>query len=288
MSTDALTIRHHTVPALGTGESPVWHAGQQALYFVDIVAPALFRIDPETDTLRRWDMPSAIGSFGFCADDRMIVALRTGVHLFDRHTGSLEFVVDPEPDIPGNRLNDGKVGPDGCFWVGSMDDRPTKEPVAGLFRIAPDGSCLRILDDLVISNGLAWSPDGQTLYHSDTRQRFLQAFNVAADGVVSNRRVLRTFVNDDGRPDGGATDAEGCYWSAGPSAGCLNRIAPDGTLLQRMDLPVEAPTMPCFGGPDLKTLFVTSMTSNRSGTVQPGTLISFPVEVPGLAVGVFG
>jgi sugar lactone lactonase YvrE len=274
---------------LGVGEGPLWHAAENALYFVDIMAPALFRLDPATRALTRWDMPSAIGSFGLCRDGRAIVALRHGIHLFDFASGRFELVAHPEADQPGNRLNDGKVGPDGRFWVGSMDDTPEKQPVASLYRVDHDGTCTRMLDGLVVSNGLAWSPDGRTLFHSDSRGKFVQAFDYdLASGAISRQRTLRILEEEDGRPDGAACDAEGYYWSAGVSAGCLNRIAPDGRIDRKVVLPVPAPTMPCFGGPDLKTLFVTSLTTDRTGTKTAGTLLSFRVDVPGAPVARFG
>ncbi|GGH33840.1 calcium-binding protein [Alsobacter metallidurans] len=276
---------------LGTGESPVWAPDQNALYFVDIAAPALFRIDAETRDMKRWTMPSAIGSFGLCPDGRAVVALKTGVYLFDFGSESLDLLVAPEPDIPGNRLNDGKVGPDGCFWVGSMDDRPPeqKQPIAALYRVTPDGACQRMTDGLMTSNGLAWSPDGRRLFHSDSRLRFIQTFDCdPRTGALSNQRRIRVMEEEEGRPDGAACDAEGYYWSAGVSAGCLNRIAPDGTIDRKLMLPVASPTMPCFGGPDLKTLYVTSLATDRTGVYQAGTLIRFEVDVPGAKVARFG
>jgi sugar lactone lactonase YvrE len=274
---------------LGVGEGPLWHAAESALYFVDILAPALFRLDPATRALTRWDMPSAIGSFGLCRDGRAIVALRHGIHLFDFASGRFERLAHPESDRPGNRLNDGKVGPDGRFWVGSMDDTPEKQPVASLYRVDHDGTCTRMLDGLVVSNGLAWSPDGRTLFHSDSRGKFVQAFDYdLASGAISRQRTLRILEEEDGRPDGAACDAEGYYWSAGVSAGCLNRIAPDGRIDRKVVLPVPAPTMPCFGGPDLKTLFVTSLTTDRTGTKTAGTLLSFRVDVAGAPIARFG
>jgi sugar lactone lactonase YvrE len=274
---------------LGTGEGPFWSEAEQALYFIDIRAPALFRINPSNGDLTRWNMPSTIGSFGLCTDGRAIVALRDGVHYFDFATGTLTFISNPEADRPTNRLNDGKVAPDGRFFVGSMDMRPEKEAVAGLYRVDPDGTTTRVLDGLIVSNGLAWSPDGRTMFHSDSRGKYVQAFDYdLTTGGISNGRRIAELDEDDGRPDGGACDVEGFYWSAGSSAGCLNRIAPDGRIDRKVILPLPAPTMPCFGGPDLKTLFVTSLTTNRTGTEVPGTLIAFPVDVPGAPVARFG
>jgi len=274
---------------LGVGEGPLWDTKSQSLYFIDILAPALFRLNPATKALQRWDMPSKIGSFGLCPDGRAVVALVDGVYYFDFATKKLDFLVNPEPGIEGNRLNDGKIGPDGYFWIGSMDDRPEKEPRAGLYRVGPDKSCTQVLDGLIVSNGLAWSADGRTMFHSDSRHRFIQKFDFdAKTGVATNKRVIRIMSDEDGRPDGAACDAEGFYWSAGVSAGVLNRIAPDGTIVSRIPVPVAAPTMPCFGGPDLKTLYVTSLTSDRLGPKEGGTLISFRVDVPGAPIARFG
>ncbi len=274
---------------LGVGEGPLWSAAEQALYFVDILAPALFRFDAATRAVRRWEMPSAIGSFGLCPDGRAVVALKTGVHFFDFRTEALEFLVHPEPDMPGNRLNDGKIGPDGRFWVGSMDDRPQKEPVASLYRVDVGGKADRMWGGMIVSNGLAWSPDGSTLYHSDSRGKYVQAFDFdVADGGIARQRRIRVLEEEEGRPDGAACDVDGFYWSAGVSAGCLNRIAPDGTIERKLRLPVLAPTMPCFGGPDMKTLYVTTLTTERSGVKEAGTLISLRVDVAGAPVARFG
>jgi sugar lactone lactonase YvrE len=270
---------------LGVGESPVWDDRRNLLLFVDIPAPALFAYDPATAGLRRWEMPAPIGSFGLCEDGRAIVALRTGIHFFDFSTERLELLVAPEPDRPDNRLNDGKVGPDGRFWVGSMDTAAVLRPTGALYRIDRDGTATRMLDGLTVSNGLAWSPDGRTLYHADSRQKFLSGYDYdTASGDISNRHVLHTFEDGDGRPDGAATDAEGYYWSAGVSAGCLNRIAPDGTIERKLRLPVPAPTMPCFAGPGLRTLYVTSLTTDRTGTTVHGTLLQVDVDVAGAPV----
>ncbi|HET8726575.1 MAG TPA: SMP-30/gluconolactonase/LRE family protein [Alphaproteobacteria bacterium] len=274
---------------LQVGEGPVWDDRRNVLLFEDIPAPALFAYDPATGTLRRWEMPAPIGSFGLCEDGRVLVALRTGLHFFDLESGRIAFFVHPEPDRPDNRLNDGKVGPDGRFWVGSMGAGADLGPTGALYRIDPDGSCARMLDGLIVSNGLAWSPDGRTLYHSDSRQRFLSAWDYnLATGDITNRRVLRSFEDADGRPDGAATDAEGYYWSAGVSAGCLNRIAPDGTIERKLILPVPAPTMPCFAGPDLRTLYVTSLTRAVDGRPVAGTLLRVECDVAGAPVGRFG
>jgi sugar lactone lactonase YvrE len=277
MRIDTPAVTRLTDIPLGCGEGPTWSAQENALWFVDIQAPALFRLDAATGTIARFAMPSSIGSFGLATGGRLVVALRDGVYWFDPRTNALTLLCRPEPDRPQNRMNDGKVGPDGRFWVGSMDDRPEKEPIASLYRIDTTGRCDRMVGDLIVSNGLAWSPDGRTMFHSDVR-----------DGGIANKRRLRMMEDAEGRPDGAACDAEGFYWSAGVSAGVLNRIAPDGRIDRKVVLPVAAPTMPCFGGPDLRTLYVTSLTSDRLGPKEAGTLIRFEVDVPGAPVARFG
>ena len=273
-----------TIP-LQLGECPVWDASANALWFVDIKAPALFRLDIASGALHSWPMPAAIGSFGLCHDGRIIVALKTGVHLFDPANNRFVLLANPEAHIPDNRLNDGKVGPDGRFWVGSMDDRPERAATASLYRIDHDGACTRMLEGLRVSNGLAWSPSGRTMYHSDTRHQWVQSHHYdLATGEISRRRTLCTLSDEQGRPDGAAMDVDGFYWSAGVTAGCLNRIAIDGSIERTIRLPVAAPTMPCFGGPDMKTMFITSLA--RDG--EAGTVLAMPVDVPGVPVARFG
>lgn len=276
---------------LGLGEGPVWDAATGTLLFVDIPAPALYRYHPDTGAVERWEMPEPIGSFGLCPDGRLVVGLRTGVFLYDLATRRLDLLARPEPDRPGNRLNDGKVGPDGAFWVGSIDMSAEHGRGGALHRIAPDGQITTVAEGLTISNGLAWSPDHRTMYHSDSRRTFIWAWDFdPATGAATNRRELRRQTIPEGRPDGAATDTEGCYWSAGVSAGCLNRFAPDGTLLRRIDLPILAPTMPCFGGPDLRTVYLTSLSIERDGRSDKGGLYVFEngLGVAGTPVARFG
>lgn len=169
MRVDTPEVAFHIDDPLDVGESPCWDAREQALWFVDILGPAVFRLDTITNAVRRWTMPRAVGSLGLATDGRLVVALRDGVYFFDPRTEALTLLAAPEPDRTGNRLNDGKVGPDGRFWVGSMDDTPEKLPRAALYRIDTRGHCDRMIDGLIVSNGLAWSPDGRRMYHSDSR-----------------------------------------------------------------------------------------------------------------------
>ncbi|MGL4287970.1 MAG: SMP-30/gluconolactonase/LRE family protein [Phreatobacter sp.] len=288
-SFSCVTFEVLTDIGLEIGESPVWDDAREVLWFVDVLAPAVMCLTPSTRSVRSYPMPAPVGSMALAHDGRLVVALRTGVHLFDPGSGELAFLVHPEPDRAMNRLNDGKVGPDGCFWVGSMHDALPRAPTGALYRVTPAGACTRVLDGIKVSNGLAWSPDGRTMYHADSRGPFVRAFDFnAASGEIANPRLLLSLTEEQGLPDGAAVDRDGIYWSAGVTAGRINGISAGGVLVGSVVLPVSAPTMPCFGGADLRTVYVTSLASDRSGRHQPGTLIAFRSEVPGLAVGRFG
>jgi len=277
-------------PRAGVGESPVWDESLGRLWWVDIRAPALYCTDPATGVTERWAMPEAVGSIGLCRSGAVLLALRSGIHRFDpRRPGTVpELVARPQGEPAFNRLNDGKVSPEGRFLVGSMDDRPQKQATAALHRLDPDGTCTRLADGFTVSNGLAWSPDGRILYHSDSRASVIWIWDYEpATGAIANKREFVRPTEQQGRPDGAAMDAEGGYWSAGVSAGRLNRFLPDGTLDRFVEVPVRAPTMPCFGGPGLRTLFVTSLTPPGAAQPNDGALIALDVGVAGAPVARF-
>ena len=248
------------------GESPVWDDRRELLFFVDILAPAIHAIRLDGGGLRTWPMPAPVGSIGLTQTGRLIAALKHDLALFDPETGALQpFTRLPADEPQCNRLNDGKVGPDGAFWVGTMHDEPERQPIGALYRVAPDGRVTRHIEGLKVSNGLAFSPDGTVMYHSDTRSFWLDRWDFsAATGTISGRTRIHEFDGNIGLPDGGATDAEGGYWSAGIYAGRLNRFSAGGELLASFDVPVPAPTMPCFCGPELRLLAVTS---HRTGPI---------------------
>ncbi|WP_321926800.1 SMP-30/gluconolactonase/LRE family protein [Burkholderia sp. BCC1998] len=270
-------------------ESPLWDDGRAVLWFVDINGRAVHSFDPVTGKVAAYPMPERVGSLGLVTDGRLIVAVKTGIHFFEPTTGDFQFLVDPEEDRPGNQLNDGKVGPDGCFWVGSMDENSSNISGA-LYRITPTGESFRVKDGLFISNGLAWSPDGKTMYHADGLSPTVKAFDFdKATGSISNERDFVTLDHEKfGWPDGATVDADGNYWSAGIFKGRVNQISPDGKLLRSFQLPVAGITMPCIGGQRGNTLFVTSLAADLDEGRQEGTLMSCEVDVLGVPCYRFG
>jgi sugar lactone lactonase YvrE len=254
----------------GVAESPVWDQAGRRVLFCDIGGKKINALSIDTGARETWDLPEVVGSFGLCRSGKLVVALRHRVVLLDtimRMVTSLTASLD-EPAT--NRLNDGKVGPDGAFWVGSMDERSPRQPTGSLYRVTMDGRIERKSVGYAVSNGLAWSPDGGTMYHSDSTSAIIEAWDFdVATGGMRNHRVLAKLTNEDGRPDGAATDAEGNYWSAGPSAGCINCFSPDGKLLRKLAFPVPGPTMPCFTDGHM---YVTSLREGKS----PEVLEQFP------------
>jgi sugar lactone lactonase YvrE len=275
-------------PRALVGESPTWDERLGCLWWVDVRGPALHRTEPRTGTTQSWPLPEPVGSLALCRSGALVLALKSGLCRFDPQDGVLEPLAAPEPDRPTNRLNDGKTSPEGRFLVGSMDDRPEKEATGALWRLDPRSTaCVKLCDGLVVSNGLAWSPDGRTLWHSDSRASVIWTWRYHPEtGGISDRREVARPTPQVGRPDGGAVDAEGGYWSAGVSAGRLNRWLPDGRLDRVVELPVRGPTMPCFGGPGLRTLYVTSLQPEGAGP-NDGRILALDVGLAGTPVGLF-
>ncbi len=248
---------------LALGEGPVWDDRRACLFFVDIRAPAVHAIRLDGGGFRTWQMPSVTGSIGLGESGRLIVALKSDIAVLDPDTGALEPLLTIEGEPEANRLNDGKVGPDGAFWVGSMDASTGIRQASGsLYRIDGKGNLSRAMaGGLIVSNGLAWSQDGQTMFHSDSSGRWIDRadFDPATGAITGRVRIVNDIDAETGRPDGAACTADGDYLSAGVSAGQLNRWSREGKLLESLAVPAPAPTMPCFCGPDLRTLVVTTL-----------------------------
>jgi sugar lactone lactonase YvrE len=271
-------------------ECPVWDAANRRVLFADIQGRCINVLSVDSGARETWPLPDIVPSFGLCRSGRLVVALRRRVVLFDPRSGAVEDLADPIDEPATTRLNDGKVGPDGCFWVGSIDEQKDRQPIGALYRVTPDGQIERRAQHMANSNGLAWSPDGRTMYHSETKSGVIEAWDFdPRTGAMRNHRHFARMGNVEGRPDGAAVDVDGNYWSAGPSAGCINRFAPTGALLERIEFPVPGPTMPCFAE---DTLYVTSLRDGKPPDVLAqfpslGGLFRAPVATRGVPVGLF-
>jgi sugar lactone lactonase YvrE len=267
------------------GESPAWHAQEQALYWIDVRAPELLRLEPGGHLVTRWRLPDVVGAVALRTHGRAWLALRHSLAEIDLGTGRLREVAAVEADMPTNRLNDGKVSPSGRWFVfGSMDDRAHKEPTGGLYRAGADGHVERLADGLVVANGIAFGLDGGSLYFSDSsRGLVMRADWDEVAGRMGRPSIIAVLGEESGRPDGAAIDPDGCYWSAGVSAGVLNKLGSDGRLRTRLHVPCRAPTMAAYGGAGGATLFVTSLVRPQWTAPGPldGALIAFKAPAPG-------
>jgi sugar lactone lactonase YvrE len=272
----------------GTGETPTWDDQAEALYFCDIPAGRLHRFHPATGDKKTWQLPEVLGSFGLCRSGRILLCQKQKIMMFDPTTETLApFASIAEPET--NRLNDGKVGPDGCFWVGTINEGADGLASGALYRVTPGGQVEKKVEGLKNANGLAWTADGRTLYHSDTRGPWIDCYDFDAEtGAITRRRRFADVPNEQGRPDGGALDREGVYWSAGSGMGVINRFAPDGRLIEKVAMPIPNATMPCFAG---NRLFITSALPKEAEARRQfpaaGGLFAMPVEVRGVPVGRF-
>lgn len=249
------------------GEGPLWDAEEQALYWVDIAAGVVHRFDPAAGEDRTWSVGEPVGCLAVRRSGGLVLATASGFWLYDPGTGDRTQLVDPEEDLPHNRFNDGITDPAGRFWAGTMNEDDDPAPTGGVYRLDPDRTCHRWTGDMVITNGLAFSPDGGTMYVSDsgTSVGTVWACDYDLDsGTPSNRRVFFDTGGRDGRPDGGTVDADGCYWLAAVGGGRVLRLTPAGTVDRVVEMPVEMVTKPMFGGPDLDVLYVTSLSTGLS------------------------
>jgi sugar lactone lactonase YvrE len=245
----------------------------QRLYWVDIVGRSVHRFDPVTGTDEVRSLPGRPGSIALTSDlGRLLVALEHELSFLDWGTGTCTPWIALEPSGTGNRLNDGRCDPAGRFWVGSMFDPASAGRFTGLLhRVEPGGAFTTVRTEIGVPNGLAFSPDGRTMYFADTLRDLVWAYHYdLATGEATSERVFLDFADLPGHPDGACVDQDGCVWIACVYGWAVLRVTPVGTVDRRIDLPVEKPTMPAFGGPSLDTLFVTSIGEGGSRQLAPG------------------
>lgn len=283
------------------GEGPFWHPREGRLYWVDIQRRAVNRLDPASGAVERWAMPAEPGCIAPADGGGLVIALRDGVYRAPDWGGQLRLLARAPYDPGTSRFNDGKADPQGRFWAGSLYD-PRDARAAALYCLdLRAGAMERKAGDATVANGLAWSPDGRTMYWADTSQHVVWAWDWdASSNAMSNQRVFLQFPGKPdgwkpgdagygGRPDGAAVDAQGNYWCAMYEGGRVLQFAPSGRLLREIPAPVRCPTMPCFGGADLRTLYLTSARHSRTPEElreqpQAGCVFAMQVDVAGRPV----
>lgn len=244
------------------GEGAFWDIQDQCLWWVDISRGLIHRFDPKSGENGTTDFGEPVGCLAPRQSGGLVLAAKSGFWFFDPESGEREKIGDPEEHLPGNRFNDGGTDLQGRFWAGTMKDGGTPERAGSFYRLNADLTITKWRSDFYTTNGLAFSPDGRTMYCSDSNPSIRTIWAYEYDtrtGTPANERIFFDTNVVAGRPDGGTVDADGCYWQAGVSGWQLNRISPKGELLSTIEMPIEKPTKPMFGGADLDVLFVTSL-----------------------------
>lgn len=278
-----------------TGEGALWDAEGQAVWWVDINRFLIHRLDAAGGGVRTWffaEPPTAIA-----LTDRpgtFVVALASRVILWQPANDARSDFARPDIDHPRVRSNDARADPAGNFWLGTMQNNVapdgsdiaiTDDTLGRLYRIAPDGSWTTAKIGIGIANTVAWSPDGRRFYFADTLRNVIGVWDYdAATGTIANERPFFTGF-ERGSPDGSAMDSAGYLWNARYGGSCVVRIAPDGSVDRIVEMPVAAPTTCTFGGPDLKTLYITSAGGGSAmarGERLGGGLFALAVDAPGL------
>ncbi len=281
------------------GEGPCWSPREQALYWTDVPANRLHRWSPATGEHRTWSVPEMVTTIALRAKGGLIVASQGSIDFFDPATGSLDRFVAPEADKPANRSNDGKCDRQGRFWYGTMmnnfapdgSEVPITDRTGGLYRIDPGGAVTTFEHGIGIANTLAWSPDEGTMYFGDTFEGIYAYDFDAVTGNIANRRIFAK-TEQYGYADGSTIDSQGFLWNARWDGGCLIRWAPDGSIDRVVEMPCRRVTSAVFGGPNLETLYVTSVRyglSDAELAEQPlaGGIFAVETGVGGLPDGMF-
>jgi sugar lactone lactonase YvrE len=275
---------------MGLGESPVWDPIARILFWIDIPGKAVHSLEPATGHHRSWSMPSEPGCIARCAGGGLIIALRSGLALFDTGSGDLKPIAVAPYDTGKMRFNDGRCDAAGRLVTGTLYE--PRDQALGILYSVERGELRDLGPRATVSNGVAFSLDQRTLYHADTFAHRITTYDYdLTTGDVGAGHLFQQFPMDrtsayGGRPDGAAVDSEGAYWCAMFEGGRLLRFSPHGDQLAEILLPVRCPTMLAFGGDDLRTMYITTARANRPEsevTAHPlsGCVLTCRVDVPG-------
>ena len=269
------------------GEGPIWVPEEKALYWVDWFS-GVYRLDPATGEHRVFEVDVPLTALARRASAGWLMVAQTGLYFWDPQTNETSLIVEPDPDNPHMRFNDGVVDRQGRFLVGTYNSEDLEAPDGSLYRLDLDGSLHKLDTGFATSNGLAVSPDGKTFYLTDMRHSLIYAYDYdPATGGVSNRRPFVQVPAEAGLPDGLITDSEGFVWSAHWGGSKVTRYDPDGKIEREIVLPVENVTCIGFGGGQLDDLYITTAwfgfsEEERKGQPLAGDLFRIKTDVKGL------
>jgi len=278
------------------GESPVWNSTQNALYWVDILGKKIIRVEPEGGLRTEWASPERVACIAFGQAGRLLAGLESGLfavtlpengRVCEVNHAQVRKLAAPDFPLPNMRFNDGRCDRQGRFLAGTMlQDVSAARAVGALYCLDGNGTLSKpVVDSLIVPNGLSWSPCGKTMYLADSHASrcVVWAFDYNIEtGEPSNRRVFVDFSSHAGRPDGAAIDVDGCYWICAFDAGRVLRFTPGGKLDREIIVPASRPTMCAFGGPDLGSLYVTSMRPEFGASEHDGYVFVARPGVSGL------
>lgn len=271
------------------GEGPLWHPGRQQLFFFDINEQTLFAVTAQGEVVDSWLFNEYVAAAAILDDATLVLATDTGLKQFDLATGGMNRINEVEADQPLTRTNDSRVHPSGAFWFSTMINSEDEADIGSLYHYRA-GQLTTLKSGIKISNATCFSPDGTIAYWTDTpTKKIMQVATDPATGLPVGEWTLFADVSDGrGFPDGAVVDSEGYLWNAKWGGSCVVRHAPDGSIDRIVEVPVSQVTCPAFGGPDLKTLFITTAAKNLSpeqlaAEKVAGGLFAIDLDVAGQA-----
>jgi L-arabinonolactonase len=270
------------------GEGATWSVRAQRLYWVDIERGELWSLDPVTGQHALYRAPERLGAAVERESGGFLLALASGFALANSDLTSVTRVLDIEPDL-ATRLNDGRCDRQGRYIGGTMGEAKPRQPIGAVYRVDQRHEVTKLFGDVRVTNAICFSPDGRTMYFADSPSQRILAYGYDSDtGTPHSPRLFHDLSADNATPDGATVDSEGFVWNARFGAGEVVRHAPDGRIVQRISVPASRTTCPALGGPDLRTLYITTARTGLSAEdlqrePHAGDLFAIEVDVPGLA-----
>ncbi|MGX9459703.1 SMP-30/gluconolactonase/LRE family protein [Shewanella sp. A14] len=259
------------------GENALWHPEHRAIYWIDITAGQIHQYNVDTQQYHHYNLPYRIGSFAFLVEQQyqLIIAFEQGLALYHLETHALTWLSKPEVALLGNRFNDGRTDRCGDFWAGTMvETRHNPHQKGSLYRIDNQGECHKLVEDILISNGLCWSPDGNIMYHADSERHCIYQYSYCQQSKALTNKTVFATTKPHVFPDGSTVDTEGFIWNAQWGDHSVVRYNPYGEIVEKLILPAVQPSSVAIGGPNLDWLIVTTSRIDLS----PQQLADYPLS----------